>query len=215
MRGHRARRLPRLVGAALFLTMLGTAACGAAAHPAGTAGTSGAHSSAAAGAGTLKPTQLAALEIVRVQSVVPFSAAQLQQLIPMLQALQANPHQPAATLAQDAKNMEAVFSPLQNEALKNMGSNGSTGFPGTSGFPRFRSGTASGSAAGAFRRFRSNSGSGSSSGAGPRLSRTGPGGGAGFIYTLAIDTLQGKSPFPNAGRAGGPGTASASSAATA
>lgn len=196
-----------LVGAAVLLTMLSTAACGAAARPAGTAGTSAASSSAAPRARALNPAQQAALEIVRVQSVVPFSKTQIQALLPMLQALQTDPRQPAATLAQDAKQIEAVLSTLQREALKNMGSNNSTGFPGASGFPRFRSRTA----AGAFRRFRSRSGAGSFSGAGPRFSRKGLGGGAGFIYTLAIDTLQGKSPFP--GAASGPGTAAASSSA--
>ncbi len=196
-----ARRVrARVLPAGALVLALCTTACGAGAAKAPAA----ARSSSVSGARrfALNPAEQAALEIVRLQPVVPFSPGQVKTLLPLLQGLQANPNQPPATLSQDGKTIEAAFTALQQEALKNMGS--STGPGGFGGRP----------GAGA-RRF-----SGVRRSAGPRFSRSGSGGGPGargggpaFIYQLAINTLEGKSTtFP--GPPGAPGGPPASGSAS-
>lgn len=137
---------------------------------------------------------------------MPFSAGQVKTLLPLLQGLQSNPNQPAATLAKDAKTIEGTFTALQQEALKNMGS--ATGPGAFGGRP--------GAGPGGARRF---SGVRPGGGARPRFSRSGSGGGPGrrgggpaFIYQLAIHALEGKSstfPGPRGARGGAPAARSA------
>ncbi len=200
----RLGRAPAACAAALVLA-LATAACGAGSAGGKAAVAAGSSSSAARPHFTLNPAETAALDIVRLQPVVPFTSAQVQQLVPMLQALAADPNQPASALTADGARIEAVFTSTQQEALKNMGSGTGPGFrfsggaagPGGSGGAfRGRSGTA-----GALRR------SSAASGAGRRPFRSGSGaGGASFAYTAAINTLEGKAAFPGATAAGGPVT---------
>ncbi len=187
----------RTVGVAAALLGMVLAGCAKAA-PASTAGQTTARK--------LNPAQTAAFEIIRVQSIVPFTAAQDQQLEPMLSALAKDPKQTAAQLAADAKQITAVFTATQQTALKNagLGSVTATG----NGFGR------GGFAGGHFRGTRPHV-----SGTGPRKF-SGAGGGrpaafrGSFVYTLALDTLEGKRPTlgPRPGASGTGGTTAGSAA---
>ncbi len=134
------------------------AGCGASAATAGGAATV---ASVQSGAGSHRfrpnPALRAASEIVLVAPVVPFSARQVHELVPLLQALAKDPNLPAAQLAARAKALTAVLTAQQLQALHNMEKahyTGPSGFPaGGSGF-RFRGAPAAkGKTAAARRRF--------------------------------------------------------------
>jgi hypothetical protein len=153
------RGLARAAGALLLagsLTVL--AGCGASAA---TATPAGSPPATHAGSGPRRfrpnPALRAASEIVLVAPVVPFSARQVHELVPLLQALAKDPNLPAAQLAARAKALTAVLTAQQLQALHNMEKahyTGSSGFPaGGSGF-RFRGAPAAkGKTAAARRRF--------------------------------------------------------------
>jgi hypothetical protein len=193
-------RVPVRVAKGAGLAAVGLALAGAGGPAAGGARSPAASSSRAARGQRrqLDPAQLAALEIIRLQPVVPFSPAQVQQLVPILQSLAANPNLPADQLSAKAQQIEAVFTATQKQALQNMGSQ--TGaFPG-GGFGRSGAGAGPG---GTFVRRRPASGSASgpqAGGVGPAGAASGSGSngrgpgrlGAGGVYQLAIATLQGQ-----------------------
>lgn len=220
---------PGLAAAGLTL-LVALAGCGAGAPAGGGAAPAASASASSAARPGLNPAQVAASEIIRLQPVVPFSSAQVATLLPILQALAGNPALPAAQLATDGQQLQAVFTSTQQEALKNMGSQSGAGFgPGGTAPRSGFSGTGAGGGAftGPFRRggasgSRSGPGPGarsSTSGGGPRTSGAGPSGfaagrggafAAGGIYQIAIETLQGQTPT----LAGGGGPAGAPAAAT-
>ena len=194
MQGMRRRGVLLAAAAGLALVL---ASCGAAGSPT-TSGQPSSTGSAPARVRTLNPAEQAAADIIRVQSVVPFSPAQIQTLVPMLQALAANPNQTASVLATDGRALQAVLTSMQQEALRNMGSaSGPGGFfpgggPGPAGFRGRRSPSLR----------AQGSGSGAPSGSGVGRAR-----GPSLIYTLALDRLQGTAPSlpaPGSGTAGAP-----------
>jgi uncharacterized protein (DUF1778 family) len=122
------------------------------------------------------PAVRAAGEVLRLQQVVPFTPDQVQKLVPILQQLAQDPNEPPAELQQKAQEIEAVFTPEQQQALRNMAAGGGTpgADAGRAAFP------------------------GSDTGGGPqrRLRGQGPGAARGpadpsRIYTLALQALQG------------------------
>lgn|GEM_PF-5398579 len=135
----------------------------------------------------VNPAMQAALEVIRLEPVVPFSSSQVQKMVPILQALAKTPNEASADLATQGKAIEALFTATQQEALKNMAAAGpgaaggpAGGFGGGPGGAGARAGAGRG--AGGFRFSRSGS---SASGAGaPRFNPA-------AIYQRAISTLQG------------------------
>ena len=201
----------RFLGAAA-LCGVALAGCGKATAPT----TGGAAGTPRHTAPKLNPAETAAFEIVRLQSIVPFSQAQVQKLEPMLEALIKNPNQSASAIAADAKQITSEFTSTQQTAIKNAGLGSVTAAGGAGGFggrgfaggghfsgtrPRF-SGVRPGSNGGSFRRRFSGTGNGKP----PALRGS-------FAYTLALDTLEGKRPtFP--GRPGGAAAPGGGSPAT-
>lgn len=200
------RRRP-IVAAGLALAVLGLAGCGAATTKTGAA--------AASKAPKLNPAETAAFEIVRLQSIVPFTAAQDQTLEPILSALAKDPNQSASALAAQAKAITAVFTPTQQTAIKNagLGSVATAGFGG-GGFARGGHFSGTPPAGAHFSGTRKFSGTHKFSGTG-HFSRTGKGGAGAFgpslAYTLALDTLEGKTLGRPGGFPGAPGGGSSSS----
>ena len=203
------RRRP-VLAAGLALVVLGLAGCGAAATTKGAA--------ASTKAPKLNPAETAAFEIVRLQSIVPFTTAQDQTLETILSALAKDPNQSASALAAQAKAITAVFTPTQQTAIKNAGL-GSVTTAGFGGGPFARGGHFSGTPpAGAhFSGTRKFSGTGKFSSTG-HFSRTGKGGAGAFgpslAYTLALDTLEGKTLGRPGGFPGAPGGGSSSSSSS-
>lgn len=190
----------RSVLGVLAVSMMGVAGCGA-----GTAAATRTPAGGARGGGSANPAMRAAVEIIRLQPVVPFTPQQVQQLVPILQALASNPNLPAAQLTAKAQQIEAVLTDTQKTALSNMGSAGGIG---------------PGQGAGGFRRGASGLGSdGGRPGQGGRPRQPGASGTArgrsfspGGVYQLAIDALQGTASSPNAsGSPAVPGGATAGS----
>jgi len=66
------------------------------------------------------PALAAASAIVLVAPVVPFSPEQVKKLLPILESLAKDPDQPPAELSAKAREMLAVLTPLQREALQNL-----------------------------------------------------------------------------------------------
>lgn len=159
----------------------------------GRATASGAAGGAAGSLPQLNPAERAAFEIVRLQTIVPFTSAQAQQLEPLLRSLIRDPNVSAGVLAADAKKITAVFTPTQDTAIKNAGLGSVT------------AAAPFGAAAPARRRF----GGPRAHGTGPRFS--GPRNGkrrafnGSFAYTLALDALKGRQPsfFRHRANAGG------------
>ena len=135
---------------------------------------------------TVDPAVAAALEVIRVEPVVPFTAAQVAKLVPILQGLAQAPTESAANLAAKATQMEAVFTATQQEALKNMGPG--QGFAG-GGTARARGAGGSrpgGATAGASGTRRFSGPPGAAGAGGTRGQFTGA-----AIYPRALATLQG------------------------
>lgn len=199
----------RTLGAAAALLGMVLAGCGKAPTAASTAGKPAAPK--------LNPAETAAFEIVRVQSIVPFTASQVSELEPMLSALVKDPNQTATQLAADAKQITAVFTPTQQTALKNAGLGSVTALGGGFGGGAFAGRHFSGTRphfSGTRPHF---------SGTRPHFSGTGsgkrPAFNASFVYTLALDTLEGKRPTfgprPGASGTGATGGGGGTQSATA
>lgn len=194
------RRRP-VLAAGLALVVLGLAGCGAAATTKGAA--------ASTKAPKLNPAETAAFEIVRLQSIVPFTTVQDQTLEPILSALAKDPNQSASALAAQAKAITAVFTPTQQTAIKNagLGSVTTAGFGG-GGFARGGHFSGTPPTGAHFSGTRNFSGTG-------HFRRTGKGPGGAFgpslAYTLALDTLEGKTLSRPGGFPGAPGGGASSS----
>lgn len=178
----------RLLASGLGTLLLFCSACGAAAGATPAAGgTSGAaHGPAGARGGraprALNPAMRAAIDVIRLEPVVPFTSAQVQKIVPLLQGLAKAPNASASQLASEGQAIEAQFTATQQEALKNMAAAGPTGAAG-----------ATGSAGGGFgpggRGFPPGGGRGRFSRSGSGAGGTPPGPAA--IYQRAISILQG------------------------
>ncbi len=79
----------------------------------------GAHAPRGASAVDTNPAARAAVEVIRIESVAPFSPVQVQHLVPVLQALAEQPSQSRLALARRAGAMESVLTKGQRNALAN------------------------------------------------------------------------------------------------
>ncbi len=179
------------------------AACGAAKT---TTTTSKGHGFAA------NPAITVAGEITRLATVAPFTSAQKSHLLPILESLEKDPNASSTVLSKDATEMEDIFTAAPKTELKTH----STAAPGSFAHRSGPSGSAS------FHFFRSGSGAGPTTSFSGRPSGTFSGAhsfaggsftGSSFIYTAAIDALEGKT-FTRPGASSSSSSSGSSSSAS-